>query len=970
MSKIKPKLMIIDGNALIHRSFHALPPTMATKDGKMTNAVYGFTAVLLKAIKEFQPEYVVLTLDQAAPTFRHEEYDKYKANREKAADELYEQIPLVEEVAGAFNIPTFKLPGFEADDLIGTITRSVDGKVEKIIVTGDMDTMQLVNDHTRVFTMSRGLSDSVLYDEDMVRARYGLGPEQMIDYKALRGDPSDNIPGVKGIGEKTATELLKEFGDLDSLYSFIGGLKNDGKIKERIARLLIEHKEDAYMSKRLATIDVNAPIEFDLEAARWNDFDQKKVVDLFSELEFKSLLPRLSDLVRKEEKKLSDANGGGTSLSMVDKFERNRLSFAYALVDNDPEFKRFINILRKQKAFAIDTETTSLNPMDCDLLGISFSWKEEEAYYLNCHAEAGSKQALAKPGQGSLFDSSAGTSRLRSESKAASGGNGIRKHDWLLELKPILEDPEILKYGHNIKYDIRVLRHAGIDVKGVKFDTMIASYLLNPGSRAHGLDALAFAELGFAKISKNDLLGSGREKINFSQVAAEKLALYSCEDADLTFRLTRKLRPAIDRGELRELFYDMEMPLMPVLTDMEENGIAVDVKFLKKMSRQISGQVGELEEQIHKLAGIQFNIGSPKQMQEILFGRLDISTANVSKIKTGLSTSAADLEKLKSEHPIIALIQEYRELTKLLTTYIDALPDLVNKKTGRIHTSYNQTVTATGRLSSTDPNLQNIPVRTELGQKIRRSFVASPGFKLVALDYSQIELRVAAHMSGDQKMIEAFQRGDDIHTLTAAAINELAPEAVTRVMRREAKATNFGVLYGQGPHGLSQTADIPYARAKEFIDKYFEKFSGIKEYIDNTIAEARRKGYAETMFGRRRYLPEINSSIMQVRKGAERMAVNTPIQGTAADMIKAAMIRIANQERMAEELREYSVSGSLRLLLQVHDELLFEIAEDKAVEIAGHLKNIMEKVTKLKVPVLVDVKAGNSWGDMEILKLR
>lgn len=736
------------------------------------------------------------------------------------------------------------------------------------------------------------------------------------------------------------------------------------------------------MSRRLATIEVNAPIEFDLEAARWNDFDQNKVVKLFSELEFKSLLPRLSDLIKKEEKKLSSVNGGGTSLSMVDKFERNRQEFKYILVDDDKKFEKFFKELSLQKEFAVDTETTSLDPMACELLGVSFSWKQGEAYFVEVrsnHRRCGAGQLEVrkvrkeqKQKQGNLFDVGVGATHV-----VAQTGNVLAVEDEqtlrpssgqahgqpLQRLKPILENPKIKKYGHNMKYDIRVLKHAGIDLQGIAFDTMIASYLLNPGTRQHNLDALTFTELGFTKISKEDLLGTGRDKISFGEVEVEKLSLYSCEDADFTFRLVKKLESEITQNDLVKLFQEIEMPLVPVLVEMEENGIEVNKKFLEKMSKKVSALVEGLEEKIHALAGTKFNVGSPKQMQEILFDKLEISTANVSRIKTGLSTSAADLARLKDEHAIIPLIQEYRELTKLLTTYIDALPNLVNKKTGRIHTSYNQAVTATGRLSSTDPNLQNIPARTELGQKIREAFVAAPGYKLVALDYSQIELRIAAHMSGDKMMIEAFRHGDDIHTLTAAAINEVSPDKVTKTMRREAKATNFGILYGQGSHGLAQAADISYARAKEFIEKYFHNFAGVKKYIDNTIVEAREKGYTETMFGRRRYLPEINSSVMQVRKGAERMAINTPIQGTAADMIKVAMIEISQLLSSSCQTGK-NYANDAKILLQVHDELLFEIKEDKIEQMTPLLKDTMENVIQLKVPIIADVKIGDNWGEM------
>ncbi|MFH1822623.1 MAG: DNA polymerase I [Patescibacteria group bacterium] len=536
---------------------------------------------------------------------------------------------------------------------------------------------------------------------------------------------------------------------------------------------------------------------------------------------------------------------------------------------------------------------------------------------------------------------------------------------WLEKLKPVFANENIKKIGHNIKFDIRVIENAGVEVNGEFFDTMIASYLLNPGSRQHNLDILTFSELGYEKISKDDLLGKGREKIGFSEVSAEKLSLYSCEDADFTNRLVKKLKPKLKEQKLDSLFNKIEIPLIKVLAEMENNGILINKKTLAQMNKKISESIKKLEKKIYKQAGQEFNINSTQQLREILFEKLAIPTIYVSKTKTGLSTAADELNKLKDEHPIIKLIQEHRELMKLITTYINALPKLINKKTGRIHTSFNQTITATGRLSSTEPNLQNIPIRTELGREIRQAFIAAKGCRLVSLDYSQIELRLAAHMSNDKKMIKAFRAGADIHTATAAEINQVSPDTVTNSMRREAKATNFGILYGQGPHGLSQTADIPYARAKDFIDQYFIAYKDIKKFIEESIELAREKGYAETLFNRRRYLPEINSSVLQVKKAAERMAINTPLQGTAADMIKIAMIEINSEFNSGYP----ELNSGMRMLLQVHDELLFEIKEDKIKDVTKKIKKIMEGVIKLKVPVVVDASVGDNWGEMRKLEI-
>lgn len=945
MSKNKEKLIIIDGNALIHRSFHALPPTIATKSGEITNAVYGFTSVLIKAIKDFKPSHIILTLDKKGPTFRHEQFSEYKAKREKAPDELYSQFPRVKEIAKAFGVPIFEKSGFEADDLIGTISKNTDGSIDKIILTGDMDTLQLIDKSTKVYTMSRGLSDSVIYDAKAVLEKYGITVEQVIDYKALRGDPSDNIPGVRGIGEKTAVEILNKFVTLDNLYNFIEEkiekidkkvLKNglDNVLSPRIKELLIEHRDDAFMSRDLATIKTDVKINIDLEKAKFENLDLPVILDLFSELEFKSLLPRVQEL--------SKTN---TQENELDKFARDKDSFKYKIIETEKDFKKFLAELKKQKHFSFDTETTGFDPITSGLLGISFSWKEGEAFY----AVVKSEKLKVKSEKVDLFN----YSEVKSEKLK------VESHPFLEKLKPIFEDTKIKKCAHNMKFDMRVMMNNGVDVYGIDFDTMIASYLLNSGSRQHNLDVVTFSELGFEKISSGDLLGKGKEKKTFAELDTEKLGVYSCEDADFTNRLYEKLSKAIKKNSFKDLLNNMELPLVSILAEMEENGIELDTKFLNKLSKKVHKKLSTIQVGIWKEAGSEFNINSTKQLKEILFEKLAIDTTGISKTKTGFSTSADELEKLKDKHKIIPLIQEYRELNKLLTTYIDSLPELVNEKTGRIHTSYNQAVAATGRLSSTNPNLQNIPVKTELGRSVRRAFVAPENKVLLALDYSQIELRVAAHMSGDSKMIKAFKEGMDIHSATAAEINDVKIEDVSPEMRREAKAINFGILYGQGAHGLSQTAEISYARAKEFIDQYFEVYKKIRKYLDKTIEQARVDGYVETMFGRKRMLPEINSSMAMVRKSAERMAINTPIQGTAADLIKKAMIDV--HKHISKKYNKEEV----KMLLQVHDELLFEVDEKIKDEFRKEIKNIMEEVVELKVPLVVDSKMGENWEEME-----
>ena len=924
MSKNKPKLIIIDGNALIHRSFHALPPTLRTKKGMLVNAVYGFTSFLLKALNEFKPEYVVLTLDKKGPTFRHEAYTEYKATRVKAPDELYEQIPLVKKVAETFNIPIFELSGFEADDLIGTICEqtSSEKNLEKIIITGDLDTLQLIDEKTKVYTMSRGLSDSVLYDEEGVRTRYSLNPDQIIDYKALRGDVSDNIPGVKGIGEKTASDLLVEFKTLDGVYEAVN--QNNSKIKPRIIELLKASRANAYLSQELATINRQAPLKFSLSDINFSAFDLESVLKIFSELEFKSLLPKVKELrdrMNKGDQKITKNSSKEVSLSAENnankKFDRNANNFNYQLVDDDKKFTAFLKKLNLQKSFTIDAETYGLDPINDKLIGLSFSWKIGEAYFV-----------VSTP------------NRLES-------------------LRPILEDKKIKKYGHNLKFDWRVLKNNGISLEGISFDTMLASYLLNPGNRQHNLDSLTFNELGFEKINKQDLVDSQPTQLtlNFKEVDLEKLCLYSGEDADFTGRLVKILEKRLRSEEMIDLFYKLELPLAAVLGEMENNGIKLSLPPIKTLAEEVGKKIEKLEKNIYKLAGENFNINSTKQLKEILFVKLAISTDNIKKTKTGFSTAEDELEKLSDFHPIINQLREYRELNKLQTTYLNALPTMVNKKTGRIHTNFNQTVTATGRLSSSDPNLQNIPIRTEEGQKIRETFIAEPGYKLLGFDYSQIELRLAAHISGDKKMISAFKNNEDIHAATAAEINGVSLTEVTKKMRREAKAINFGIIYGQGPHGLSQAASIPYYQASEFIKKYFLAYPSIKKMVTNSIKAAQKTGYAVTLFGRKRPLPDINSNIGMVRKSAERMAINTPLQGTAADMIKMAMVKVAELLKGKE--------AEIKMLLQVHDELIFEVKEDKLDFYAPKTKKIMEEILPLRVPVTVDQNSGDNWGDLK-----
>ncbi len=958
MTKEK-KILIIDGNAIIHRSFHALPPTIKTKNGEIVNAVYGFASVLLKSIADFKPGYIALTLDKKGPTFRHKKYKKYKANRKKAPDELYMQFPKIKKLAKVFNIPVFEKSGYEADDLIGTITTIVKSqklKVKSLIITGDMDLLQLINKSTEVYKLGRGIGEGIVFDAEATKNKYSITPEQIIDYKALKGDASDNIPGVPGIGDKTAISLLDNYQTLENLYTNLESkteeeLKN--KIKPRIINLLKKHKDNAFLSEDLATIKCDVDFEFNFEETKFGDFDKDKVLEYFSELEFTSLVPRLNNLnFGSSSKQTSDAE------KYKNKFERNLDLFNYQIINTKKEFDSFLIKLNKQKKITFDTETTGIDPLTCRLRGISFSWEEGVAYYINLddnekdyhpqsESRTGSTPTPRNDKQASLFDAPHITHNTQHAT-----------HKWITQLKPIFENASIKKNAHNMKYDLRVLKNNGINLKGIYFDTIIASYLLNPGSRQHGIDPLSFNYFSFEKINKEDLLGKGKEKTTYAEVDSEKLGIYSCEDADFTNRLIKPLNKKLKENNFLDLFNNIELPLIKTLSEMEENGISLDVEYLKTISIKLNTELKQLEKKIHALADSNFNVRSTKQLKEILFEKLTIPTKGIKKTKTGFSTAFDELEKIKDQHKIIPLIQAFRELAKLTSTYIDALPELINKDTKRVHSHFNQTVTATGRLSSSDPNLQNIPTSSDIGKNIRKAFVAKPGYKLLAIDYSQIELRIAAHLSGDKIMIKAFKSQTDIHTQTAAEINKVKPEEVTKRMRRNAKAINFGVLYGQGPRGLARAANITFKEAQQFIADYFESFAGIKKFIDYTIENAKKDEVVTTMFGRARKVPEINSNTPMIKKAAERIAVNMPVQGTAADIMKMAMIEV---------YKSIKNSSSIKLLLQVHDELVLEVKESEIEKYSKRIVNIMENITKLDVPLIADVKAGDNWGEMETL---
>jgi len=871
MEKENKKILIIDGNALIHRSFHAIPPSLRTKKGVLVNAVFGFTSFLLKALAEFKPEYIVLTLDKAGKTFRHESFSDYKATRTKAPDELYEQIPIIKDLAKAFNIKTYELSGFEADDLIGTICKKLNDKddLEKIIITGDMDTLQLINKNTKVYTMSRGLSDSVLYDIKKVKERYNLRPNQIIDYKSLRGDPSDNIPGVKGVGEKTAIQLLNDFDNLENLYNNLENKNNLNKIKERIQGLLSEYKDNAYLSQKLATINKDAPIDISLNELKFPNYKNRDVIDLFQELEFNSLIKRL-DLIAGYQKQSSFLEEIKTSFKEI---ENNQL-------------EKVIKNIEINEEIYIETEY-----VDDKLLVYLYS--KNLGYLL------------------------------------------IKNSQELKTLKNLLTEKEYKIIGHNLKKIIIDLKKEDINIESLYFDTEIAAYLLQPNNRNFELEKIALNELGL--------------ELNKDIKIIEKIEIIK--------KLKNIYSKKLIENDLDKLFHEIEMPIIKVLADMEINGITFNVEPIQKITKVVKKELNQLENDIHKLAKKDFNINSTKQLKEVLFVDLQIPSKGIKKTKTGFSTAEDQLEKIVDLHPIISKLLKYREYNKLLNTYLSPLPKLINPKTNRIHTHFHQTITATGRLSSSNPNLQNIPNHSQNDLFIRQAFVSKPGWKLLSLDYSQIELRISAFLSQDKKMINAFLKNQDVHQITAAAIYNVTNDNVSPKMRQAAKAVNFGIIYGQGPHGLSQASKISFSEAKEFIEKYFQNYPKIKEMTVNLIKLAKDKNYAETLMGRKRPLPEIHSSMPMLAKSAERMAINTPIQGTAADIIKKAMIEVYQEIKNKDK--------EIKMLLQVHDELIFEVRKDLIDKYENILKNIMSKVIDIGIPLKIESSCGDNWSQLK-----
>ncbi len=930
------KLVLLDSHALIHRAYHAIQTNLTSPAGEPTNATYGFTSTILKVLSDEKPELIAAAFD-VGPSFRNQIYADYKGTRPELADDLRPQLKRSRQVVEAFGIPTFGIEQYEADDLLGTLARQASerGDVETLIVTGDTDTLQLVGPRVRVlmFSPQSSASGMVLYDETAVRKRYQLEPYQLIDFKALKGDTSDNIPGVKGIGEKTATKLLQEYGTVENIYAHLD------EIEPRWREKLRAGKDQAMQGKKLVTIVTDAPLKLDPEACRVSEFDREKVVAIFRELGFRSLIDRLP--------------GGAHSEPVQPQTKSTQAN--YHTVDTDTALERLIARLRSAKAFVVDVETTDTDAKRAELVGLAIGVGNGEAYYVPVAQDGRRKTEDGNQGQ-LAFDTNLSSSVVRPPS--------LSRERVLAAFKPIFEDPRIVKHAHNAKYDLTVLAEAGIETRGLAFDSMIAAHLIEPSGQSIGLKNLVFTKFGVEMTEIEALIGKGKNQISMAQVDVAEASRYACADADYTFRLVELYKPELEAQGFDKLFNEVEMPLVPVLMEMERTGVLLDLDFLQKMSADLARRLQELDLQIQSQVGAPLNIASPQQLADALFNKLKLPTAGLPKTRTGQISTAADvLELLRGTHPVIPLILEHRELSKLKGTYVDALPALVLPRTGRVHTDYNQTGTVTGRVSSSNPNLQNIPIRTELGRQVRRAFIAPRGSKLISADYSQVELRILAHITHDPGLLEAFARGEDIHAATAARLFNVPLDKVTSEMRRFGKTINFGIAYGITDYGVAARTDLSQSEARQLIDNYFTQYAKVKEYIENTKREARERGYVQTLLGRRRLFPELRPGARvnpAARNAAEREAINMPIQGSAADIIKLAMIRLY-RELHARNLKS-------RMTLQVHDELVLECPEDEVRVVAPLVREIMENAYRLESKLKVDVGVGQNWNEMQAVK--
>ena len=911
LKKREPLLMIMDGHAMVHRSFRAISTQRhltVNATGEDVTGVYGFANVFLRALNEWNPAYCAIAFDLSAPTFRHKQFPEYKGQRESTPEELRPQFGRVKQLMESFGVPVFELEGWEADDVIGTLAAQAEKiGMDSVILTGDRDTFQLISPKVRV-DLASSIQDRKVYDEEALMERYsGLTAAQQTDFKALLGDSSDNIPGVPKVGEKTAIALLNEYHSLEGIYEHLEEVK-----RPSVKSSLEEFKDRAFFNRGLMTIDCDSPVELDLENAKFGNFDRNAVVQFMTELEFFTIITRVPEPDGSETSVATENAPAAAPTEAVD----------YTVVQTKEQLEQMLATLYEAGQFSFDTETTGLDAVQAGLVGLSFSTAPTVAWYVPVgHQE----------------------------------GEQLPMEEVLAAVRPLFESPDISKCAHNANYDMTILASHGIDCQGVDFDTMVAAHLLSRGQL--GLKNLALDVLGLEMTPINKLIGTGKKQITFDQVDIETAAPYAAADADMTARLRLAFEEPVMREGLSSLMTDMEMPLVPVLVTMQRHGIMLDSAGLREMSEDLREQMFQTEEELYKSIGHTVNINSPQQLSDLLFN--EIGLPKTKRTKTGYSTDANSLEGLKGLHPVVDQILEYRQVSKLKSTYVDALPEMVNPDTGRVHTSYNQTGSATGRMSSSDPNLQNIPIRTEMGRQVRKAFMAegAPDWLLFAADYSQIELRVLAHMSQDPGLLEAFRRGEDIHSSTASLMFDVPLNDVVADQRRIAKVLNFGVIYGLSAHGISQQTGFSREEGASFIEAYFAKYPGISDYLEQVKVKARAEQYVETLLGRRRYLPDINSPNFNVRGGAERMAINMPIQGTAADIMKLAMIRV--QKRLDDE------GMKTKMLLQVHDELVLETPKEEMDALKDLVFDEMPAAMDLDVTLKVDTKWGLTWGDME-----
>ncbi|HAS8401304.1 TPA: DNA polymerase I [Vibrio vulnificus] len=919
-------LILIDGSSYLYRAFHAYPGTMSNGDIP-TNAVYGVVNMLRSMMRQFASDRIAVVFDAKGKTFRDDMYPEYKANRPPMPDDLRCQIEPLHQVIKAMGLPLIAIEGVEADDVIGTLAYQASQQGMPVLIsTGDKDMAQLVDDNiTLINTMT-----NVVMDREGVIEKFGIPPELIIDYLALMGDKVDNIPGVPGVGDKTATALLQGIGGLSQLYDHlddIAALSFRGS--KTMAKKLVDNKDNALLSYQLATIKLDVALQETPESLLKTEPNKDELIKLYGQLAFKSWLNELLEggtgVVEADEKAQTSVRSGASPVeSEINNAAVNIDRSQYQTIFDQATFDIWLDKLKASELFAFDTETDSLDYMVANLVGLSFAVAEGEAAYVPvAHDYLDAPEQLDR--------------------------------DWVLaQLKPLLEDDTKAKVGQNLKYDASVLARYGIEMKGIKHDTMLASYVYNSVGGKHDMDSLALRFLQHSCISFEQLAGKGKNQLTFNQIDLNEAAVYAAEDADVTLRLHNRLFANIEQDEkLNAIYQEIEVPLVPVLSRMERTGVLIDDMKLSAQSQEIAVRLGELEQKAYEIAGQPFNMNSPKQLQTILFEQMGLPV--IKKTPSGTPSTAEEvLQELALDYPLPSVIMEYRGLAKLKSTYTDKLPKMINPHTGRVHTSYHQAVTATGRLSSTDPNLQNIPIRNEEGRRIRQAFVAPHGYKILAVDYSQIELRIMAHLSGDQALLDAFQQGKDIHAATAAEIMGVSIEQVSSEQRRRAKAVNFGLIYGMSAFGLAKQLGIPRGEAQAYMDKYFERYPGVMQYMEDTRSNAAQHGYVETIFGRRLHLPEITSRNVMRRKAAERAAINAPMQGTAADIIKKAML-------LVDQWIQEEGNGRVKLLMQVHDELVFEVEESCLTEIESKVQQLMESAAQLNVPLVAEAGHGDNW---------